>query len=107
MGPLMTIRGLVGAVVVEVPRHAASGAFMASIVASSRGMCSGWAPAMTPRTATSSTVSMPWRGGTTHSTSEGARLVPLSISRTRSTVGGMMGSESDHLRLANSLFTSA
>ena len=76
MGPLMTIRGLVGAVVVEVPRHAASGAFMASIVASSRGMCSGWAPAMTPRTATSSTVSIPWRGGTTHSTSEGARLVP-------------------------------
>ena len=99
--------GTVAAVVVVGPRHAATGSAMASTVAMSSGMCSGLAPAMTPRAATSSTVNMPWRGGTTQRTSAGLRLVPLSMAATLSTVGGTMGRLRDHLRFWNMSFTSA
>ncbi len=70
-------------------------------------MCFRLGSGMTPSVATSSTVSMPWRGGTTQTTSAGLRFVPLSMAATRWGVGGTMGSDSDHLRPANRSFTSA
>ena len=59
--------------------------------ASTTGRYSGRQPAITALIATFSTVHSARSGGSTHTTSPGARDVPSSIRSTRSSVGGVTG----------------
>ena len=63
----------------------------ASTAASTTGRYSGRQPAITALTATFSTVHSTRSGGTTATTSSGARVVPSSMRRTRASVGGTTG----------------
>ena len=75
-------------------------------MARSTGIYSGLQPAMTAWTATNSTVTTPIRGAMSPTTSSGLWLVPLSISATRSGVGGMMGTPMDQPFLKKRSLTS-
>ena len=70
----------------------------ASTAASTTGRYSARQPASTALTATFSTVQGTWSGGTTATTSSGARRVPSSMRRTRASVGATTGSPSVHPR---------
>ena len=90
-GPLAMMTGPTGIVVASTPCMLNSSLQTASTAASTQGRYSGRQPAMTALMATFSTVRSMRSGGTTATTSSGARVVPDSIRRTRASVGGTTG----------------
>ena len=90
-GPLTMTTGPTGIVVASRPCMLNSSVHAASTAASTTGRYSGRHPAITALTATFSTVHSTRSGGTTATTSSGARVVPASIRSTRSSVGGTTG----------------
>ena len=91
IGPLTMITGPTGIVVASTPWMLNSSVHAASSAARITGMYSGFAPAITALTATFSTVHSTRSGGTTATTSSGARVVPVSIRSTRASVGATTG----------------
>ena len=94
MGPLTTMRGAAPPVVDWMPPKLYSVWQTALTAASTTGKCSGLHPAITALMATFSTVALPLIGGIRPNTSEGASRPASSMARTRSSVGGTMGSPS-------------
>ena len=76
-GPLATMTGPTGMVVASTPCMLNSSLQTASTAASTQGRYSGRHPAITALMATFSTVTSIRSGGTTATTSSGARVVPL------------------------------
>ena len=75
----------------------------ASTAVSTHGRYSGRQPAITAAIATFSTVTSTRSGGTVATTSSGARVVPVSMRSTRSSVGGTTGRPSVQPRLEHQL----
>lgn len=90
-GPLHTMTGPTGIVVASTPCMLKVSLHTASSAAMTHGMYSGRQPAMTALMAIFSTVSSTRSGGQSATMSPGARVVPVSIRRTRSRVGGTTG----------------
>ena len=93
-GPLQTITGPTGMVVANTPWMLKVSLHTASTPAITHGRYSGLQPAITALMAIFSTVTSTRSGGTTATTSEGARVVPCSMRMTRCSVGGTTGSPS-------------
>ena len=94
MGPLTMMSGATGCVVAWIESRLKAGSARASMAVMTTGRYSGLQPAMTALTAIRSTVASPCRGGRTATTSRGSRSVKRKNSRTRSSVGGTIGSPS-------------
>ena len=93
-GPLQMMTGPTGMVVASTPWMLNSSVQMASTAAITQGRYSGLQPAITALMAIFSTVTSTRSGGTTATTSSAARVVPVSMRSTRSSVGGTTGSPS-------------
>jgi hypothetical protein len=69
---------------------------MASMAATTMGMCSGRHPAMTALTATFSALTATWRFVMKQTSLSGSRPAASSMARTAGSVGGTTGSPSVH-----------
>ena len=106
-GPLMRMRGAAPAVVAATPPTLYSAVRAARTEASTTGMWTGVAPAITALAATFSTVTVPSPGGMMPRTSSGGRLTALTMTATRSSVGGITGRPSLQPRSKKRRFTSS
>ena len=94
IGPLTTMNGALPPVLAVLPCSPNSGTHIACTIATTTGMYSGSAPAITAAIATFSAVMRRRRTGSTPTTSSGASRTAPTNRRTASSVGGTIGSPS-------------